>query len=132
MSGEQEPVLVDRQADKLRAQERAEGQVEWTPRFAVDESARHGHAFEARKSRQVEDGEQARGRGFDEGHGVAFFIFEDGAKDFVSLNEPMERLVQSCDVENAIDLEQERHIAEWHAGLELFEEPEPFLGKGEG
>ena len=76
-------------------------------------------------------GESERIRGFDSGKRLSVLVREGRSQGFVAAHNFPERLRERGRMKRSFEAKGERDVVERSIRLQLLEEPEAFLGKGE-
>jgi len=124
-------MLLAGQAQKFRAQQRASGQIERPPRLLKHDSLRLGLPLRLGQRAEIYNWDGKRNRGFDNGGRPSILVREGRSQGFVPAHNFTERLREGWRVEDSFDAKGKRDVVEGGARLQLLEEPEAFLGKGE-
>ncbi len=131
VGGEEEDVLVPREAEEEGAQERLARQVEGAARLLPREP-RHGRlALRLRERGQVGGGERDAARGEHPLHGAPPDRGEDGPQRLVPLRERVQRPPQGAHLQPPAHPEAEQLVVRGAPGVQHVHHPEPLLGEGE-
>ncbi len=127
MQRQQQHVLVAAALEQANADQRSAFEIEDRRRLAADPLLDCGPGVIGRQRGEILDREHDRLGGGDDLFGNAVAMTERRAQRLVTRDQRAEHAGQQRDVEPAGQRERERCVVRRGAGLELIEEPEPFL-----
>lgn len=113
------------------AEERAGAEIEGLPGLGSGLSLDGGAALGVRHRGEVQDGQAERDLLVDDLAGLAVDRGKGGTQDLMPAGDFPEGALDGLRVEAALEANSGGHVVEGVVGVDLVEEPEPLLGKGE-
>ncbi len=130
--GQDEAVLLARQAQRQRLAERAGGQIEDLAGGADGDRLGGRGGIAGRQRAQIDELERARAGAVGLLPSLAIDVVEDGAQGFMAVDDGLQTGGEGAQVERAGQIQHEGDVVDGAPAEQAVEEPQTALGEGQG